>query len=382
MPETQVVLRNSERKLFKECQWKWEREYVDRLKPKHRESTALWFGTGVHLALEKYYVPGRERGEDPREVFKRYVQETDAEMRFVNTADAVGDHDEAVQASELGVDMLTGYLREYGGDPWMDVIATEQDFQIRLPYDKAVKYEEGFTLEEDKAVLVGSIDLVYRDTRNGQVWLKDYKTARALGSMNTQFLPMDDQAGLYCAVAERVLKHLGLIEKDEKVRGIVFDYLVKAKADTRPVNADGLATNEPVKQHYVDALLKRDPGLDETRLKRMRVAELAEECATLSLTVYGDVSNSQPAKRYDRVEVRRTKAKSVNQIHRVKDDLTSMSLVRYNVVRATKTPGTHCSYCPFLEICQLDEDNKDWQDMASDLYKTWDPYESHREELK
>lgn len=385
MPETQVVLRNSERKLFKECQWKWQREYVDRMKLNREESVALWFGTGIHLAMEKYYVPGRERGIDPRETFKQYVLDSDAEMRYVRTHDTLGDFDEAVASLELGTDMLTGYLEEYGGDPWMDVIAAEQDFQVTLPYREAVLLQEDspfdVTLKDEKAIVVGSIDLVFRDTRDGSIWLKDFKTAKALGTMNTQFLPMDDQAGMYCAVAQKVLRSKGLIGEKERVSGIQYDYLAKRKGDTRPKNAEGMATNKPTKQHYVDALMQHDPELDEAKIKRMKIADLEAECEEAGLTVLGDPSKQQPQPRFERKNVRRTNAKNVNQLRRVQDDLTSMSLIRNNVVRATKTTGTHCSYCPFLEICQLDEDNKDWSQMAQDVYTTWDPYESHRKEI-
>lgn len=385
MPEAQVILRNSERKLFKECQWKWQREYVDRMKLNREESVALWFGTGIHLAMEKYYVPGRERGIDPRETFEQYVLDSDAEMRYVRTHDTLGDFDEAVAALELGTDMLTGYLEEYGGDPWMDVIAAEQDFQVTLPYREAVLLQEDspfdVTLKDERAIVVGSIDLVFRDTRDGSIWLKDFKTAKALGTMNTQFLPMDDQAGMYCAVAQKVLRSKGLIGEKEKVSGIQYDYLAKRKGDTRPKNAEGMATNKPTKQHYVDALMRHDPELDEAKIKRMKVAELEVECEDAGLTVLGDPSKQQPQPRFERKNVRRTNAKNVNQLRRVQDDLTSMSLIRNNVVRATKTTGTHCAYCPFLEICQLDEDNKDWSQMAQDVYTTWDPYESHRKEI-
>lgn len=385
----QVILRNSERKLFKECQWKWEREYVDRLKPRRQESVALWFGTGIHLALEEWYVTGKKRGVDPRKTWKQYVYDSDAEMRYVNTSDPLGDFDQAVQALELGEDMLEGYLAEYGNDDDWEVLGTELDFQIRMPYDR-LSNQTGddltpphITREKDDAIVVGTIDLVFRDHSDGTIWLLDHKTAKALGTNNTQFLPMDDQAGLYCAVAERVLKAKGLIGQDERVSGIVYNYLAKRKGDTRPRNAAGLATNKPVKQDYIDALTELGPLVkaDPAELKKLKVADLEKRAHDLGVTVLGAVSKQQPQPRFERKTVRRTPAKNRNQLKRVQTDLTSMSLVRDNVLKPTKTTGVHCSFCPFLEICQLDEDGKDWSDMADQMYKTWDPYESHRKEL-
>ena len=62
---SEVMLRTSERNLFKRCQWAWEREYIDRLKVNGRESIALWFGTGIHLAMEHWYIPGRRGAPTP-----------------------------------------------------------------------------------------------------------------------------------------------------------------------------------------------------------------------------------------------------------------------------------------------------------------------------
>ena len=76
-----VMLRTSERNLFKRCQWAWERNYIDRLENANRFSPALWFGTGIHLALEKWYIPGAERGVHPVETWKAYCDEARADTQ-------------------------------------------------------------------------------------------------------------------------------------------------------------------------------------------------------------------------------------------------------------------------------------------------------------
>ena len=128
----EVMLRTSERNLFKRCQWAWEREYIDRLKVKGRESIALWFGTGIHLAMEHWYIPGRERGVDPRKTWRDYVQKAQADTKYVNTYHD-GDFAEAVPSLELGLDMLEGYLEHYGKEPNIEVISAEQTFQVEIP---------------------------------------------------------------------------------------------------------------------------------------------------------------------------------------------------------------------------------------------------------
>lgn len=431
---TENILRTSERNLFKRCQWQWERSYVDRLAPKRQESVALWFGTGIHLALEHYYIPGTKRGTNPVETWNKYVDESTADTRYINT-EHNGDSTFAVEARELGAAMLQSYVEEYGDEEWMDVLATELDFQVGVKHKSfypltrgvGVDMENYVTKTTDKTAYVGSIDLVYRDTRDGKVYLADHKTARALGSSNTQYLPLDDQAGTYYAVAITVLRDKGLIGPKERIHGIVYNYLVKAMPDTRPVNADGYATNKPKKEHYVTQLAEHGISTQKVNyaapkrsdylaalekagiefpksakmadlaslceqhdvhvetaktVKDMTVSEMEAEAEKAGITVYGDVSSSQPPKRFERKIVRKNPQQQNRQIRRMSEDLTAMSLVRNGVVPATKTPTRECSFCPFVDICEIDEKGMDYSELARDLFTTWDPYATHRKALQ
>ena len=128
-------LRTSERNLFKRCQWAWERNYIDRLEPRKRHSPALWFGTGIHLALEHWYIPGTKRGRNPIDTWNEYCDESEANTDYINTY-ANGDFSEAVEARDLGIDMLEGYLAIHGDEPWMDVISSELTFQVPLKHQE------------------------------------------------------------------------------------------------------------------------------------------------------------------------------------------------------------------------------------------------------
>ena len=417
----ETVLRTSERKQFKECQWKWERNYVDRLQNKYDSGTALWFGTGIHLALEKYYIPGTERGADPVETWTQYVNDTRGDTNYINTHHN-GDSSFDVEALDLGTAMMESYVEHYGKEKWMDVIATEYDFQIGVNFRNFNK--DGVT--KDKAAYVGTMDLVYRDLRDNKIYVMDHKTARALGSSNTQYLPLDDQAGAYYAVAVTALRRKNLIGPKERISGVVYNYLVKALPDTRPVNPEGYATNKPKKEHYLEALAKADvpttvttyanplkgeltkalkaagvefePSTSASDLKlladqrgvevkgkakerAMTIPELEEAAEKAGITVYGEVSNSQPTKRFDRVVVRKNPKQQNRQVQRMSQDLTAMSLVRNGVVAATKNPTRDCTFCPFQEICEIDDKNEDYSDMVAHIYTTWEPYKTHEEEL-
>lgn len=362
---TSTYLRNSERGLFKRCQWAWEREYIDRMKLSGKESVALWFGTGVHLAMEHYYVPGTKRGIDPRETFTEYVKKSQADTKRINTYHD-GNFSESVEALELGIDMLEGYMEHYGEEPHIEVISAEQTFNVSVPFQE-------WTLDgrvDSEASFVGTFDQVYRDLNTGKIWLKDFKTASQLGSSATQYLPLDDQAGSYWAVADYTLRKQGLIRKEESISGIVYDYLVKRKRDKRPRNPEGLATNKPQKKHYIAAL--NEPGVDKLRLDDLK--SLAEH---RGIVVYGEVSASQPTPLLHREEVFRNPKERLKQIKRIQSDLEAMSIVRNRILPASKNPTRECSFCSFREICELDESGQDWGIMKERVFTEWEPYAAH-----
>lgn len=381
-------LRTSERNLFKRCQWAWERSYIDRLKTGQRESIALWFGTGIHLALENWYIPGRKRGTDPRETWRDYVNNSRGNTEWVNTYHD-GDFSEAVSALELGEDMLTQYLDEYGTEEHLEVISAEQTFQVPVKHKSWKSDDRTDDLlgehcnyqVDDVTTYVGTFDMVVRDHRDGKLYVWDHKTAAQLGSSNTQYLPLDDQAGAYWAIATYTLRKQGLIGPKEAISGVVYNYLRKAKADTRPRNADGYCTNKPQKKHFVEALTEKGiESPDEKKpLDKLTVAVLESLAEEHKIEVFGEVSASQPPKNLDRVTVFRHRQQMRSQIERIQDDLEVMSLVKNNLVPTTKTPTRECGFCEFREICELDESGKDYSDFAEQIYTTWDPYAAHRE---
>ena len=370
-------LRTSERNLFKRCQWAWERNYIDQIEPKERHSMALWFGTGIHLALEEWYIPGTKRGRDPVDTWNQYCDEAESDTNYINTY-MEGDFSEAVDARILGTAMLKAYVEHYGEEPWKDIISPEQTFQVPIKHQAWKKADGRVMLVDDITTYVGTFDLVYRDTRDGGLYIEDHKTAKALGSFNTQYLPMDDQAGAYWAMAVHTLREQGLIGEKEFLTGIVYNYLVKSKPDERPRNKDGSAPNNPQKKHYLDAL----GHIEIEKLDKMKIDDLKLEAEKHNIEVFGEVSSRQPIKAFDRVIVGKSANEQIKQIRRMMNDLVALSLVRNNLLAATKTPPRECGFCSFRDLCEINEAGKDYSDMQEMLYTTWDPYSAHREETK
>lgn len=327
-------------------------------------SIALWFGSGIHEALAHYYDLGTKRNNDFIDVWLEYCKSSDADGTFVNV-DEMGE--EWVEARDLGVQMLQGYLKEYEGDPEWDVIATEQDFQVM------------FTLEDGTKIQYnGTFDGVYREKSTGRIKLMEHKTCKALPAKDGEHLTLDDQAGSYWTVAATILRNKGVLKKTENIWGISYNYLRKGMPDERPRNPEGYYTNKPIKQHYVDALVGVDEW-EEAELKKMKLDELDSIAAANHFVVYGEVSKNQPPALYWRKDVRRTRSERRSQIQRIKNEAAHMKAMREGKLPLYKNPTMDCGWdCAFFEMCTTHEQGGDVQEFKDGVFSVVDPYKAHR----
>jgi hypothetical protein len=329
-------LRTSERKDFKRCQQKWQWAWRNGLKPLHEKPGALWFGIGIHLALqERYKYKGTRRGQNVLKVWRDYVGE---EMANVYVGEDF-DKSEVVNAGDLGEEMLGAYLDKYGKDEKWYVISAEQTFEIPIPRP-AGYYDERLSRGDNPTLTTynGTFDLVAlnQETENS-LWLWDHKTAKAI---QTNHLSLDDQAGSYWAVAADVLAAQGLIEPGMKLDGILYNFLRKAKTDTRPTNAAGQALNKD-----------------------------------------GSISKIQPAQNFVREEVWRTRAERRTQIRKIQAEALQIEAVRNRVLPITKNPTDKCAWeCPFFQMCELQDSGEpgEWKEYRDLAFRKVDPYADHR----
>jgi hypothetical protein len=372
------ILRTSERRAFKRCVWRWYHSYRMGLVPIGSTHDALWFGTGVHLALAEWYKgPGTKRGAHPAETFEKWAAN---ELRFIRTQDrmkgqlgAAVIEEKLVPAKELGVVMLDEYVKMYGQDPNWSVIAPEHSGQVDVldPRDAS------------KVLLIYAFtyDLVYRDLEDDYVKLGEHKTAKAI---QTDHLPLDDQAGSYWAIASQELAASGLIGPKERIRGIEYNFLRKALPDPRPRNADGHCTNKPTKQHYHEAFaassispeLFRQWGLSE----KSKIEDLQRYAEMAGLVVLGDVSKVQPQPYFVREFVTRTARERATQIRRIQDEGLHMEAVRTKALPLIKNSTWDCQWdCDFYQLCKMDEGNHaDTREYRQTMFNVQDPYATHR----
>lgn len=320
------IIRTSERRKFKRCPQAWEWAYRYGLKGKFREADALWFGTGVHEALAQWYKgPGLRRGQHPAKYWAKWVGAEIAEIRTAISGDY--NEDVWVDAKELGVAMLEGYVERYGKDETWDVIAPEESFQIDIPY----RNKAGVM-----AIYAGTFDLVYRDRETGEILLGEHKTAKTI---STRHLSLDDQAGAYWAVASKVLQHRGVLKKGETIGGITYNFLRKAMPDTRPENEEGQKLNKD-----------------------------------------GSVSKNQPSPLFLREYVPRTRSERATQLRRIQNEAAWMNIARRHPDGIIKTPTMNCAWdCEFFDMCELhDKGGPEWMEYRDAMFTVRDPYADHR----
>lgn len=377
-----VHVRNSERGTLDRCPQQWWWSWREGLRAKET-AKPLWFGTGIHEALAHYYQPGKKRSKDYIDVWRQSIKEESDYIR-INVGDP--DEEEWVDAEKLGESMLTEYVKHYGGDKHWDVIATEQEFEVKIPWPAMQKYQntEGTQLRNKIIaqitnkygpyfILNGTFDGVYRDTTDRKIKLMEHKTA---ASISVGHLPMDNQAGTYWMVAGTVGHHQGWLAKRENISEITYNFLRKAMPDDRPRDAQGYATNKPLKAHYVAALT---PHIDEPKhLDKMTLADMEALAAEWDVPVVGERSKRQPPPLFDRHPVRKRPMQRKQQLSRIQDEVVRMTMMVDGILTVTKAPSRDCSFCPFKDMCELHEADSDWMEYKRAMYRSTDPYADHR----
>lgn len=396
-----ATLRTSERRDFLRCQYKWFWAWRCGLRSYDTEADALWFGTGIHQALAAWYCgPGDKRGPEPAETWKEYAEES---FRIVKTLEEIDEEREAVwvDAQALGVSMMEEYVKLYGRDEHKLIIAPEKTFRIQVPWpddQKLYPDNDGMADQEILFDYVGTFDGVWRHADTGLILLDEHKTAAQIA---TGHLPLDPQAGSYWAVAGRTLRQEGLIGPKDKLWGIEYNFMRKAMPDERPRDAQGYATNKPVKADYVAALVEagaitppeiattlagtpRRAGSDlsASALGAWKLDQLKFMAEHNGITVLGERSKVQPAKNFERLQVHRTSKENVKQLVRMQQEGLHMQAIKDGILPILKNPERSCNQgamrCQFYEMCEFDEAGGDWRDFATQAYVVEDPYSDHR----
>lgn len=329
MSET-VLLRTSERSTFMRCPQKWKWSYLDHLKA-HRQATPLRFGSLVHEALAGFYIASKSKGKIvrgplPAKTFEKLYA---AEVAEQGKMRVYTESEEWVDALALGLEMLKNYVKLYGKDERYLIVAPEMPFQVDI-FDP--------TTGEYVCTYVGTLDAFIYDLEKREYGLMEHKTAKAI---TTGHLSLDEQAGSYWAFAPDYLKSLGVMKDGQSLDFILYNFLRKGTADTRPQDAEG---------HY--------------------------------LNQNGSVSKNQPAPLFHRERVYRSDADRRSLMLRVIDQSRVMSLMREGALPIYKSPMMGCTGmfgCEFRDMCEVHETGSDWEAIRDSMFDVWEPYEIHEE---
>jgi hypothetical protein len=318
------ILRNSEVGEHERCKQRWYWSYVEGRRSR-RVPTALWLGQGVHLALAEYYkYKGTRRGPHPAETFAEWAKGEKKNVYLVDDEDMC----DKVDAVELGLLMLNGYVEHWGKETWKHVLAREQTSRLTIPNPKTGK---------PIVLSVGTFDLAYKDLRYSipTNWLEEHKTT---ADTVISHLSLNPQASTYWLHASMSLRALELIGPDELLAGIMFNFLRKGKPDEREKDEKGRALNKD-----------------------------------------GSISKVQPKPLFFRHPVHRTAAHRNETARRLAFQSWEIEKRRKGELPIHKNATKDCAWdCSFHGICELHEAGQDWEEVAKYEFTRGDPYEDYR----
>lgn len=312
--------------------------------------------------MELRYPPGRKRGPHPARSFEQLYN---AERASFSQWDEEGNK---VDALELGVAMLEGYVEEYGTDDHIEIIAPEMAFHVHI-FAKNGTYLATWVGRTDAAF----IDLS-KSTRNRKsIGLFEHKTGKTIEEFVRIVSQYGDQAVAYWWVGSQVFHDKGVIPPSEQIDHVLFNWLKKSLPSSKVRNAEGHTLNKPTK----DRLVEECERLHLAIPKKATVATLTDLLAGAGVDVpqLGEVSKVQPRPLFHRQALDLGDA-SLEQIGwRISAEAWERQQMREGKLPVYKNPSRDCGMCQFQDVCELHEIGQDWQSVLDLEFIHWNPYE-------
>lgn len=255
-----IPIHASDRAAFKYCrrQWGWSSPSRSNLMPRaavYGIREPLWFGTGIHYALERYYASGGK--ELPTHVWETWfdlewnggIVKSDADVgKFIDrNPQRIGDglwkidglrdilpmadEEHFAKVRDLGSGMMSFYYKWSQENDNFEVVSTEHDFSIPIfhPGTKDPLYwedrrrmpegwEPNYELENIYGPLMkdgfagkpllkqvharGRMDMIKYEPESKQFGIQDYKTAKVLDEDYFRHLELDEQCTTYLWAGE------------------------------------------------------------------------------------------------------------------------------------------------------------------------------------
>jgi hypothetical protein len=351
----------------------------------------MWFGTGMHLALELHYNPLIQR--DPVEVFRTwweyqtkggFIPYYEMEAGFANGLPVTwhGDIAEGVVNTYrvtglldllpdpvleeleahlvLGVGMLEFYKHYANKHDNFAVIAAEHDFSVPLGLDISGTYP----LSKSKAMHYrGRMDLIIQDLETGRYGIMDHKTAaKADGEEYIRKLEKDEQCTSYMWAAEQEALLYDLEYK--QIDFVLYNTLWKGFP--KPPDITSATKNFPQGRPSIDRNKMTTAGLWYAAVKERGLEWWIEENENVQAYAQYliDAGDSMFVRRdfvrRNRYEIESCGSRILDEVH----DMLAPDLRVY----PNPTSNFRCLNCAFRLPCLAKDDGSDWEQMLEDGY--------------
>ena len=407
-----IPVHNSDRASFRRCRryWDWSSPARHNLSVRadvHGINMPMFFGTGIHYALEQYYQPGLKR--DPVEAFKTWwdiqwrggtvtsdwldkvydlkpklaggvegrehkgkmifaaVEPTLWQVRGLEDILPDPDHAEWEEMLELGIGMLTYYKEYAAGEDDFTVLVAEHNFSIPiLNYDAPTpeilmridqRKESPNYGKELEVHARGRMDQIWVREHNGKYGILENKTAARWGEDELRKLESDEQTTHYLYAAEIEAQYYDLPHKGQPLEEVIYNVLRKAYPRPPTELSSGFFSvdrqNESTTYPMLMAWIQRNlPGVPLSE-KQQGYIEYLKEVGDEQFII--------------RKYVRRNRHQLRNAGQRLyleTLDMLSPDLRIYpNISNSFK-----CLNCAFRAPCMAKEDGSDWEQLIRDNY--------------
>lgn len=406
-----IPIHNSDRASFKRCRryWDWNSPARSNLTLRadvHGINIPMWFGTGIHFALEQYYTPGLSR--DPVEAWKTWFDiqwrggvvgkewlsrvydlkprpvppntpeylmqfgDTQTDFDKMDLWNVRGlediipdpDHDVFDEHFILGIEMMEFYKTHSEANDNFTVLVAEHDFSIPIwDYDnncilKAVdmRLDSPNIGNELEVHSRGRCDALKVDNNSGKFGIIDYKTAAKIDEDYFLKLDTDEQCTSYLHAIEVESKYYDLPYKNEPIEEVLYVALRKAypKQPTKlqngmfSVDRTNESTTYPI---LMDWIRRNMPGVPLNEKQQGYVNYLR------------DVGDEQFIIRRP---VRRNRHQIANAGKRLY--LESLDMLDSPRIYPNLTNDFKCLGCQFRAPCLAKEDGGDWQMLIKENY--------------
>lgn len=327
-----LEIHTSDRANFKRCRRRWNMTSPIRqnLTPISQSKIELWFGTGVHFALEDFH--GYNRFGDPRKALEAYAN------AHIKGKLALPENAEEY-VSDTGYNMLTHYL---------DWLETRDEFKtVWIDGKPQVEVRRLITIPGlDDVDYSVTFDRVMTDPY-GRWWICDYKTA---AQMDTNKLPTDPQITSYLLFAPSVYP-------DAEFEGMVYLQLRKAYPKTPlALKTGGLSMNK-------SQLTTRGVYLRE--LKKMYGNNIPSKYVPF-LDMLSKEESPEGDKFIRRDFVRRNRYALEAEYEKIIQEVTEM---RLPTLPLYPNPTRDCMWdCAVRSVCLAMDDGSDWEAILKDNY--------------